>query len=218
MFKINDDIKVYITSDTHYGHKNICRGVTDWRMPDGSIPINQTRDFDTINKMNDAIVNNINSFVGQDDILIHLGDWSFGGYDNIKRLRDRIVCQNIHLTFGNHDHHIKMNRDGCKSLFTSTQDYLEVQYMGYTVIMMHYPITSWDGVRKGHIHLHGHVHLPHHAKISGGRRMDVGLDGNPGFRPYDFHKECLIPLTKLPIGTELGAEDHHTDKMKNIVG
>ncbi len=22
---------VYITSDTHFGHKNICRGVTNWR-------------------------------------------------------------------------------------------------------------------------------------------------------------------------------------------
>ena len=75
MIKIDNNIKVWITSDTHYSHTNICRGVTNWRMPDGSVPIIQTRDFETIDKMNSSIVNNINEVVGQDDILIHLGDW-----------------------------------------------------------------------------------------------------------------------------------------------
>ena len=66
--------EVWIFSDPHYNHKNICRGVTAWRLPDGSVPIDQTRDFNTIEQMNETIVNNINSVVGQDDILIHLGD------------------------------------------------------------------------------------------------------------------------------------------------
>ena len=84
MIKIDSDKKVWITSDTHYSHKNICRGVTNWRMPDGSIPESQTRPYDTIERMNSAIVNNINSCVGQDDVLIHLGDWSFGGFEKIE--------------------------------------------------------------------------------------------------------------------------------------
>jgi calcineurin-like phosphoesterase family protein len=88
MIKIDKDRKVWIISDTHFGHKNICRGVTAWRLPDGSIPIGQTRDFDSIGEMNDIIVNNINSVVGQDDVLIHLGDWSFGGFENVKIFRD----------------------------------------------------------------------------------------------------------------------------------
>ena len=88
MIKINENTKVWITSDTHYGHKNICRGVTNWRLPDGSVPIDQTRDFDTIERMNESIIRNINSVVGQDDVLIHLGDWSFGGFDNIEIFRN----------------------------------------------------------------------------------------------------------------------------------
>ncbi len=56
MLKIDKDRKVWITSDTHYDHKNICRGVTNWRMPDGSIPIEQTRNFDTLEKMNANII------------------------------------------------------------------------------------------------------------------------------------------------------------------
>ena len=84
MIKIDNDIKVWITSDTHYNHTNICRGVTKWRMPDGSVPESQTRNFESLDKMNSAIVNNINEVVGQDDVLIHLGDWSFGGFEQIE--------------------------------------------------------------------------------------------------------------------------------------
>ena len=58
---------VWITSDTHYSHKNICRGVTNWRTKDGKIPIESTRDFNTIEDMNSVIVDNINSKIGPDD-------------------------------------------------------------------------------------------------------------------------------------------------------
>jgi calcineurin-like phosphoesterase family protein len=109
MIKIDNEIKVWITSDTHYSHKNICRGTTNWRLPDGSKPEEQTRPFETIDKMNAAIVNNINSVVGQDDVLIHLGDWSFGGFENIEEFYHRLICKNIHLILGNHDHHIDRN-------------------------------------------------------------------------------------------------------------
>ena len=54
---------VWITSDTHYHHKNICRGVTNWRTQDGNIPVNSTRDFRDLDEMDVAIVNNINSKV-----------------------------------------------------------------------------------------------------------------------------------------------------------
>jgi calcineurin-like phosphoesterase family protein len=218
MLKIDKNRKVWITSDTHYGHSNICRGTTNWRLPDGSIPINQTRDFVTLEQMNSVIVNNINSVVGQDDILIHLGDWSFGGFENIEIFRNRIVCQEIHLVLGNHDHHIERNRENCRRHFVSVQDFLRMEYMGHTYEMMHYPITSWNNLGKGRIHLHGHTHLPHHLKISGGRRMDVGMDGHTEFRPYDFQFEVLNPMLKVTIGSEMGQSDHHTDNIKNIVG
>jgi calcineurin-like phosphoesterase family protein len=217
MIKLDKNKKVWITSDTHYGHTNICRGVTNWRMPNGSIPINQTRDFATIDKMNATIVNNINEIVGQDDILIHLGDWSFGGFENIQEFRNRIVCQNIHLLLGNHDHHIDRNRENCQSFFTTVNWFQQFEYQGDTIECLHYPISSWNNLRKGRVHLHGHCHLPHHAKITNGRRMDVGMDGHPDFQPYDL-ADLIKSLKKLPIGSEMGSLDHHLDDMKNIVG
>ncbi len=217
MIKIENNRKVWITSDTHYNHTNICRGVTKWRMLDGSVPEAQTRDFMNLDKMNSAIVNNINEFVGQDDVLIHLGDWSFGGFEQIEEFRNRIICKEIHLTFGNHDHHIERDREACQRHFASSQWFLQLNYLGETLELMHYPIASWNGLNKGRIHLHGHCHLPNHKKFGNGRRMDVGMDGNPEFAPYDLRK-VINDMRKRPIGSELGVDDHHTDEMQNVVG
>jgi calcineurin-like phosphoesterase family protein len=217
MLKIPNDRKVWVTSDTHYSHTNICRGITNWRLPNGEVPEKQTRPFETLDKMNASIVNNINEVVGQDDVLIHFGDWSFGGFENIEELRNRITCKEIHLIYGNHDHHIVNNRENCQSLFTSTQWFLQLNHMGETMECMHFPILSWNSLAKGRIHLHGHSHLPNEKKILF-RRMDVGMDGHLEFRPYDLHHEILNPMKKQPIGSELGPDDHHVDGMKNVVG
>ena len=107
--------KVFITSDNHFGHKNIVRGVTNWRTQDGEIPVDSVRDFGTIDEMNERLVYGINNMVGQDDTLIMLGDVSFGGFENIGIFLDRLVCQNIHLILGNHDHHIENNRENIQS-------------------------------------------------------------------------------------------------------
>lgn len=217
--KIKNNENVWIFSDPHYSHKNICRGVTNWRMSDGSIPIKQTRDFKDLDQMNAAIVDSINENVGQDDILICLGDWSFGGFENIKEFWDRLVCKNIYLILGNHDHHIENDREGIRKLFKEVGFYgtLEMED-GHKFRLMHYPISSWDGLRKGVIHLHGHCHLPTEKRFGDGKRMDVGMDGHPEFRPYNVRKEIIPIMKKIPVGSELGQDDHHTDKMKGVVG
>ena len=217
MLKIDNDRKVWITSDTHYNHTNICRATTKWRTPDGKVPIAQTRNFETLDKMNDAIVNNINELVGHDDILIHLGDWSFGGFEKIGEFRERLVCQQIYLTYGNHDHHIVNNHEGCKRLFQSTEWFQQLNYLGETLELMHYPIASWNGLNKGRIHFHGHCHLPNHKKFGNGRRMDIGMDGNPDFAPYNL-RTLINDMKKREIGSELGQDDHHIDGLKNVVG
>jgi len=97
-------------------------------MPDGSVPESQTRNFETLDKMNSAIVNNINELVGQDDVLIHLGDWSFGGFEQIEEFYNRLICKNIHLVLGNHDHHIDRDRDNIRSKFLSVNWFEQFSY------------------------------------------------------------------------------------------
>jgi calcineurin-like phosphoesterase family protein len=203
--KLEPTQQLFFTSDTHYMHTNICRGTTRWSNADDFC-----RDFDTLDQMNDRIVNGINLVVGQDDILFHLGDWSFGGFERIEEFRNRINCKNIHIVLGNHDHHIERDREGIRGLFTSVNQYLELEVKGkdweQNYVLMHYPIISWNKMNDGVIHLHGHVHLSADRRIGKGKTMDVGVDGN-GLDP--LHTSDIKRLMKdqpIKSGFEF---DHH---------
>jgi calcineurin-like phosphoesterase family protein len=218
MIKIDKNTKeifseIWVMSDPHYSHKNICRGTTNWRTQDGKLPFENTRDFKNLEHMNSTIVNNINNYVMPNDILICLGDWSFGGYDKIREFWDRLSCKNIHLVLGNHDEHIEKNKDGVQGLFKSVSHYNTLLIKEHTFRLMHYPISSWDGLKKGHMHLHGHCHLPTNQRFGKGKRMDVGMDGHPEFRPYNIN-ECISLLKNREISSEI-EKDHHVD---NLVG
>lgn len=214
-----DDIlvtkKVWVTSDIHFSHKNICRGVTNWRTQDGQIPINSTRDFQTIDEMNDTLVDNINLKVGEHDTLIMLGDIAFGGFENVGKFLDRLTCKNIHLVLGNHDHHIRNNRENIQDKFISVSDYLQIKIYGQNFVMCHYPFSSWNGLNKGSIHLHGHVHLSNKDKWGRGKRLDVGVDGN-NYHPYSL-SEIVHMMDRRSISSELDV-DHHLDDLVGVVG
>ena len=198
--------RLYFTSDTHYNHTNICRGVTRWTDAE-----DVTRDFKTLDQMNDRIVNGINDVVGPDDILFHLGDWSFGGFESIYKFRDRINCNNIHLVLGNHDHHIERDREDIRQIFSSVNQYVELEVnKQHNFVLMHYPIMSWNNMNDGVIHLHGHVHLPPERRIGKGKMMDVGIDGN-GMDPISLSK-VLTLMNPRPIAS--GFEfDHHVKRV-----
>ena len=222
--KLEKGQRLFFTSDTHYGHSNICRGVTNWRTENGEIPVNQTRPFDTLEQMNARVVAGLNALVGQDDILFHLGDFSFGGFDNIEIFRNRIVCKNIHLILGNHDHHIERNKGGVRDYFKSVNDILTLHVemykenkkdpkVGYTFELSHYPIASWKNMNEGVMLLHGHVHLGANKRISEGKAMDVGVDGN-GMDPIELGEVISImknqPIRKLSLPS-----DHHEERLKS---
>lgn len=207
--------RLWFTSDTHYNHANICRSTTRWTDADSV-----TRDFSSLEKMNEELVYWINRRVAQDDILIHLGDWSFGGFESIQTFRDRIVCQNIHLVLGNHDHHIQNNRDNIQSIFSSVNQYLDLGVSWWIAgkkkeharfICMHYPIASWNGMNDGAVHLHGHVHLPKHLRMAAGKAMDVGVDGND-LEPIEMD-DILIKMISRPIAKLALPKDHHEKRL-----
>jgi calcineurin-like phosphoesterase family protein len=213
---VNPGQRVFFTSDTHYNHTNICRGVSKW---DGA---RGTRDYDTLHQMNVNLQDNINMLVGEDDILIHLGDWSFGGFDSIVEFRNKIRCKNIHLFLGNHDHHILNNKENVRDLFASVNEQrmvtivMQPSLIGekptkHRFVMSHYPLASWQDMGQGVMHIHGHIHTPHQFKIGPGRMMDVGIDGSPDFQPYTI-QQVLKLIGNRPIQSLLKHEfDHHND-------
>ena len=212
--KLGVNQKLWITSDTHYNHKNICEGTSNWTS-------GKTRPFQTLEKMNARIVDNINTKVGQDDILIHLGDWSFGGFESIEEFRSRIICKNVYLIYGNHDHHIVNNRGNVQSLFVDTAHYatldlyLEIkkgQEVHHAFTLCHFPICSWHDMNRGRFHLFGHVHLPEEKKLMPGRSMDVGMDGND-LEPYEI-RDVIRILSGRPVQTNVLPNDHHLDDIR----
>ena len=213
---VNPGQRVFFTSDTHYNHTNICRGVSKW---DGA---RGTRDFKTLNEMNINIVDNINMLVGENDILFHLGDWSFGGFEQIAEFRNQLRCKNVHLFLGNHDHHILNDRDGIRELFASVNEQRMVtiviqpdvkngKAIKHRFVMSHYPLASWQDMGQGVKHIQGHVHTPHQFNVGPGRMMDVGIDGSPDFQPYTLN-QVLKLIQDRPIKSLLIHEhDHHED-------
>jgi calcineurin-like phosphoesterase family protein len=208
---LNKGQRLWFTSDTHYNHGNICTATTKWIDPV------TCREFQSLEQMNSHLIGNINEKVEQDDILFHLGDWSFGGFEQIQKFRDSIFCKNVHIITGNHDHHIENNKEGIQSLFSSVNKYLnlnvkwnnEPKLGGITearFALMHFPIASWDNMARGAIHLHGHVHFPADKRISSGKMMDVGCDGNELY-PIEM-SEVLRLMDKQPIKS-MFVFDHH---------
>ena len=206
---LNKGQRLWFTSDTHYNHGNICSSATQWTNPV------TCREFKSLEHMNAHLVGNINERVGQDDILFHLGDWSFGGFEQIELFRNQIVCKNVHIITGNHDHHIENDREGIQSIFSSVNKYLNlvVKWNVGTPLMgeqrfalMHFPIASWDNMARGAIHLHGHVHFEADKRIGVGKMMDVGCDGNELY-PIEMG-EVLKLMRDQPIKS-MFVFDHH---------
>ena len=206
---LNKGQKLWFTSDTHYNHGNICSATTQWTNPV------TCREFQSLEKMNAHLIGNINEKVGENDILFHLGDWSFGGFEQIELFRNQIVCKNVHIITGNHDHHIENDREGIQSIFSSVNKYLNlvVKWNVGTPLMgeqrfalMHFPIASWDNMARGAIHLHGHVHFEADKRIGVGKMMDVGCDGNELY-PIEMG-EVLKLMRDQPIKSMFVFEHH----------
>lgn len=163
------------------------------------------RNFPSLEAMDETILENINNNVKTNDYLYMLGDFSLGGIDNIAMYRERIRCRNIHFTFGNHDHHIRRNKIvqtsagflNTQSLFTSCSDIIEKKIGKDKFVMCHYPMFSWHKKHGGSIMLFGHCHGNlYQGEFERDRRMDVGIDTHPEFRPYHIDEVRQIMNNK----------------------
>lgn len=200
-------MNIWFTSDTHFGHTNIAGPkISNWS--------SGYRDFNSVHEMNMALVNGINKYVKEDDILYHLGDWSFGGVHNIFQFRNLIICKNVHLILGNHDQHIvdkeiKYHDTSFNpiELFSSVQDVLTLNIGKTRLFLSHYSHRVWLGSHKGVIHLYGHSHgsIPDY-----GKSMDVGVD--VAFNKFGEYRPFNIgDITNIMSKRDIEKIDHHGD-------
>lgn len=150
--------------------------------------------------MNESLIKNWNSVVGQDDLVYHLGDFAFGREDyhftNIfRRLNGQIV-----FIEGNHD---KLARRHRHKFYAYHNSYYETKIKGDHVTLCHYALKVWNGSHHGSYHVYGHSHgtLPDDPNS---KSLDVGVDcfnfypvewqqikgilDKKNFKPVDHHE------------------------------
>lgn len=213
--------QVYFTSDTHGYHRNICKGTTEWDLKEHG-GHTSVRDFNTVEEMNQVLIDGINNTVKEDDWLIHLGDFTFGGIDKIWEFRKRINTKNIILILGNHDTNIANNRElenwtkesdrrqYAQQAFSSVHPYLELSvsssvYGKQSYNLFHFPLSIWNKGHHGRIHLFGHVHG---SNAGEGRMLDVGVDN--AFKLFgEYRPFSQEDINKYMEDKEFIQKSHH---------
>lgn len=161
---------IWFTSDTHFGHKNIIKLCN--------------RPFEDPAAMDEGMIVAWNSVIKQDDIVWHLGDFSF---HRSTWQPDAKIVERLHgvknIIAGNHDN-VGFLR---KCNFVQVIDGIHQESFPFEdemiwIVMAHFPMREWNHFYRGSYHLYGHVHngLPGY-----GRSMDVGVDTN-NFMPYSL--------------------------------
>ena len=186
-------MKIWLTADSHLGHTNILKYCP--------------RPFSSVEEMDVALINNINSVVQSDDTLYHLGDFTFG-IQKVKFYRDQIKCQNIVLVRGNHDPHKKNGEPHHVLLdnFQAVHDLyrLRANHNGkeLRIILCHYAMRTWNGSHNGSMHLFGHSHgsMPDDPRSLS---CDVGVDCH-NYMPIDIEtiEQIMSKKKFVPV-------DHH---------
>lgn len=221
---------IWFTSDTHAYHKNIAGpSVSEWKKG--------YRNFNNEIEMTDTIVETFNKYVKKNDELYHIGDWSFGGIDNIWKFRKQLNVEVIHLIFGNHDNHIIKN----KQIGIPVEDHKEmcdlITYDPYKYYLNGkgfqssntknlFSTTHSDLIiekEKQTFHLNhyakriwfnsnkGGIHLYGHSHGSMpeyGKSMDVGID--VAYRMFgEYRPFSITEILSIMESKEIAFPDHH---------
>lgn len=142
--------KIWFISDTHFFH---------WK-PDKTFLID-ARHFNTIEEMNETIINNWNSMISPNDTVYHLGDVMLQdtdrGIEILKQLNGK-----IHIIRGNHDTDSRIERyKECENVVEITWGTM-IKYHKVHIFLSHAPSiyrTMDDKPNKqGILNFHGHTH------------------------------------------------------------
>jgi len=209
-FSITPSQNIYFSSDLHGWHKNICKATSTW--PEGG-----QRDFNSVEEMNNTIIDNINKCVMLDDIFFILGDLTFGHPYNLYVLRSKINCKNIYVILGNHDRNLRDNKPikseskGLiypQSLFTEVINHKEIYADKQKIVMNHFAFKVWNQSHHGSWNLYGHSHGSLPPK---GKQLDVGIDNAFNilgeYRPFSFDE-----IKSIMDNVDIKYVDHHVEQ------
>lgn len=152
----------WITSDLHFNHCNILKFCK------------ATRPFQTVEEMNNHLINEWNAKVSEMDTIYHLGDFIFQRQNKVKSEAIDILSQlegKKVFILGNHD----IKNKGVLEQFGEVYNYLELKYNKHFIVMCHYPLACWNKARYNSLHMFGHCHNTFKGI---GKSLDVGYDAH----------------------------------------
>lgn len=158
--------KIYVVSDTHFGHKNIL----NFKYSNG-IPI---RNFKDIEEHDSAIIENWNSIVNDIDTVYHLGDVALNkkALKKVGLLKGRKI-----LIKGNHDIF------PLKEYLPYFEDIRAYKvFSEYKTILSHIPIHP-QCMDRWHLNIHGHLH---HENLYPDIRYFCASVEQTNYLPIDF--------------------------------
>ncbi|MCX6666235.1 MAG: metallophosphoesterase [Euryarchaeota archaeon] len=144
---LSEKMKVFVTSDHHFCHKNIikyCR-----------------RPFDSVEEMDLEMIKKWNKKVSVNDLVFHLGDFALTNKTNLKRIRGKLNGTIIIIP-GNHDRKRILKQSG---FIVSITDTIRIK----NIIFSHRPLSD---IPDGYVNVHGHIH----EKTTYGTRINICVD------------------------------------------
>jgi calcineurin-like phosphoesterase family protein len=155
-------MKYWFTSDEHYGHLNIIKYCD--------------RPFSSVSEMDNKIINNHNSVVKSDDIVVHGGDFTLKGKSDAENYFERLNGTHIFIA-GSHDYWLEKNNRNIIHIW-------EKNIEGVHVVVCHYAMRTWPRSFHGSIQLFGHSH----GKLKPDKNQyDICVEANNYF-PVSFEQ------------------------------
>lgn len=193
-FDKNSKRGLWVGSDFHFGHDKYF--------------IYEKRGFKTIQEHDDALIANINGRIGENDTLIHLGDFALKLDDEgVHRIVERINCKNIICLKGNHENslikYLYSKRSNKITLLSRMEEFKYVvpskvkgeKARKYRFVLSHFPLAVWAGVEFGYGNLCGHSHNsypPSTHSANNGKILDCGVES-----ALDFKGEMIYNMDEI---------------------
>ncbi len=149
----------WFTSDTHYGHTNIIKYAK--------------RPFNSVEEMDEDMINRWNSVVKAGDSVYHLGDFALCKPERALWIAHRLRGQKF-LIFGNHDTDLRQDVRFLGA-WVWAKDLTEIKVSKQRITLCHYAMRTWASSHHETWQLYGHSHgsLTDDVRL---RSVDVGVD------------------------------------------
>jgi calcineurin-like phosphoesterase family protein len=201
---------LFFVSDTHFGHnKDFVYG---------------KRGFANVGEHDSALIHTINATVGENDILVHCGDFSLNtSRERFDQILDELNCRSIYYLWGTHNspshaayfEQLKFLYPNCEGIevyplryrnLMFVGDYLEIEVTyqkssahigGKNIVCCHYPIQEFNNAKRGYWMLCGHSHYGNPLTRAGnpsGKYLDLGWEGHG--KPLSFAEVSEIMSKK----------------------